>query len=275
MISSSNGMMMTREVTRTVAGPGAGSPPLPTEPTLWADVPLNVGGGDVADVAIPLRTGLRISGRVQFNGSAQPPTADQMGSIGIMLDPADGRTTALAGTVRGRVEPDGTFTTMGVPAGKYMIRVTAPGSWTLRSATANGQDIPDSPIELEQGDATGVVLSFTDRVASIAGTVTSAAGQGDGGASVMLFPVDRGAWVATGSSPRRLRNVRAGANGSFNISNVPPGEYFITAVNDAVAGDWPGPTFAALPEVRHPHQRLGRREEAADAHDGGGTMTPE
>jgi 5-hydroxyisourate hydrolase-like protein (transthyretin family) len=40
--------------------------PLPTTPTLWADLPVIVGSRDIAGLALTLKTGAQISGRVEF-----------------------------------------------------------------------------------------------------------------------------------------------------------------------------------------------------------------
>jgi hypothetical protein len=232
-----------RTMTRTVTGAGAPAPPLPTEPTLWAEMNVSVGVTDMAGLIVPLRSGLRVSGRVEFNGAADRPTADQLPAISVSLEPADGRTTGLAGTVRGRVESTGQFLTMGVPTGKYVLRVGAPRGWTLRSAMFNGQDMIDTPVELRDGDATGVVITFTDRPTDLSGSVTGAQGAPDAGAAVIVFPVDRAGWAESGSAPRRLKNVRTSANGSYSVGNLPAGDYFVAAVADAASGDWQGTDF--------------------------------
>jgi hypothetical protein len=218
-------------------------PPLPTAPTLWADMNVSIGANDLTDLVVPLRQGLRVAGRVEFIGSAIPPAGDQLSGIPISLEAADGRTSTLAGPARGRVDSNATFQTMGVPVGKYVLRVSAPRGWVVRSATFSGQDLIDSAVELREGDISGVVITFTDRPADLSGTVTGANGNPDGTASVIAFPADRALWTSGGSSPRRLKNVRTGKDGSYSLGALPPGEYFLTAVPDAAAADWQNPEF--------------------------------
>lgn len=243
VMQGGGGMTMTSVMTRVTDNANAPTPPLPTAPALWADLNVLVGANDVTDVVVPLRQGLRVAGRVEFNGSAAPPTGDQLSSIGISLEPADGRTAGMAGTVRGRVESSGSFQTMGVPVGKYVLRVTAPRGWTLRGASFNGQDIVDTAVELRDGDASGVVVTFIDRPGDLSGTVTAANGNPDATASAIAFPTDRAMWVGAGTSPRRLKNVRTGKNGSYSFGVLPMGDYFVVAVPDAAAGDWQNPDF--------------------------------
>jgi len=245
-VVQNNGGSVLRMVTlNRGGGPGTAAPPLPAEPTLWADVPVSVGPGDLEDVAVPMQNGLRVSGRVEFSGSVTPPPADQFPAIGLTLDPADGHTEGLGSAVRGRVESTGQFTTMGVPPGRYLLRVTAPSGWVLRSAMANGQDASDVPIELRDGDVSGVVITFIDRPSSLSGSVTSPSGQPDGGAAVIVFPVDREAWAGTGSTPRRLRNVRTAQDGSYSFANLPAGDYLVAGVSDALTADWQNVEFLA------------------------------
>ena len=91
---------------------------------------------------------------VQFNGTAERPASDRMPSIALNLEPAESRPGLSS--ARGRVDPSGTFTTMGVPPGKYFIRVVgAPQGWTFHSATVNGRDASVVPIDIESNDVGG------------------------------------------------------------------------------------------------------------------------
>jgi hypothetical protein len=231
--------------TRQVARSGGPPPPLPTDPTLWAEVPVSLGTRPLAALAIPLREGLKISGTVTFQGSATQPTPEARGSINISLEPADGRSADLiTSMIRGRVDPNGTFATMGVPAGKYILRVSgAPQGWTLRSATFGGRDITETALELKDESAAGVVLAFTDRPSEMKGTVRTASGNPDPTASVIVFPVDPAGWVDTGSQPRRIKTSRTGKDGSFTIGPLPPGDYNVVAIEDSAPRSWQDPAY--------------------------------
>jgi hypothetical protein len=231
----------TRTVGARVGGP---PPPLPTDPTLWAEVPISLGTRPLAALAIPLREGLKVSGTVTFQGSAAPPAPEARGSINISLEAADGRSADLMSIARGRVDPNGTFTTMGVPAGKYILRVSgAPQGWTLRSATFGGRDITETALELKDESAAGVLLAFTDRPSEMKGTVRAGSGNPDPTASVVVFPVEQATWLDTGSQPRRIKTSRTGKDGSFTIGPLPPGEYYVAAIEDSVPRNWQDPAY--------------------------------
>ncbi len=53
-----------------------------------------------------------------------------------------------------------------------------------------------------------VVLAFTDRPASLAGTVQLTERAARDGVAVIVFPADSKAWMDTGVNPRRMRKSR-------------------------------------------------------------------
>jgi hypothetical protein len=226
----------------TVTRAGGPPPPLPTEPTLWAETAVAVGTTDVDDIVVSLREGLKVSGSIQFDGGAARPPADQLSAISVWLEPANPRPGGST-SIRGRVDPSGQFETMGVPPGHYFVRVAgAPQNWYFRGAMLGGQDVSDAPLALESENATGVMLTFTDRPADLSGQVTDA-NAGDNAATVIIFPADSAAWSGYGSTTRRLRNVRADKDGRYSAQNLPPGDYLVAAVPDKQAGDWQNPKF--------------------------------
>ena len=243
-ISGGGGDNMQFVTTRQTVNARGGGPPLPAESTLWAEMPISLGTRGLAALTIPLREGLKVSGTVSFVGAAAQPTPEQRSSVNISLEPADGRAADLTQTVRGRVEANGTFATIGVPAGKYILRVSgAPQGWTLRSATFGGRDITETAVDLKDESAAGVVLAFTDRPSEMNGTVRNASGNPDATASVLVFPVDPAGWVDTGSQPRRIKTSRTGKDGSFKIGPLPPGEYYVVAIEDSAPRSWQDPAY--------------------------------
>lgn len=244
--SASGAQTMTRTVEVRQATERAAQPaPLPEQPTVWAETNVGVGSKDITDLTVNLRTGLTVSGTVVFNGTATQPTPEQRAGLFINLEPADGRTAGMAMMVRGRVDTNGTFTTMGVPAGKYILRVSgAPQGWSLRDASHGGRDITSVAVELDGENATGVVLAFTDKPTELNGTVRDSSGNPDTRASVIVFPADASAWIDTGSQPRRLRQVRANQDGTYKINGLPADDYYVIAVDDeSTTASWQDPAY--------------------------------
>ena len=226
-------------VFRTASATGAA--PLPTDPTLWAEMTVSVGARDVTELTIGLRPGAKVTGIVQFNGGAERPAADRLPSIALSLEPADVRPGQ--GNARGRVDQAGTFSTMGVPPGRYFIRVVgAPQNWTFHSAMVNGRDASVVPIEIEGSDVGGVTIAFTDRPSDLSGDVTVETGTPEA-ASVLVFPTDTSAWTGYGSTSRRFASTRVGKDGKFRLANLPAGEYYAIAIPDRLATDWQNPKF--------------------------------
>lgn len=245
MFSSSSGNAVQTVVVRQTTERAVMAVSLPDQPTLWADMPVGVGGKDIPDLSVNLRPGLTVSGTVTFSGSAAQPTPEQRAGLFISLEPADGRTAGITSMVRGRVETTGAFTTTGVPAGKYVLRVSgAPQGWSLRDATHGGKDITSVAVELDDESAMGVVLTFTDKPTELNGTVRDSSGNPDTRASVVVFPADASAWIDTGSQPRRLRQVRANQDGTYKINGLPAGDYYVIAVEDeSMTRSWQDPAY--------------------------------
>ena len=233
--SQGGGQVVLRMAT---AGPAA---PLPTEPTLWAEMSVSVGNKDLTDLTVGLRPGIKMAGLVRFDGSAERPTADQIGSsIQVTLEPADARPGVS--NARGRVDPNGSFATMGVPPGRYFVRVNGGlQNWSFQAALVGGRDASVVPVDFESADLNGVTIVFTDRATELSGQVT-----GDGALdsmSVLVFPAESSAWAGYGSSSRRFQTTRVDKQGNYKVSNLPAGQYLAVALPDKMINDWQNPKF--------------------------------
>jgi hypothetical protein len=226
---------------RVRAGPRPSWDARPTEATsmFWADMPLAVGGADIADVSVVLQPGFRISGRFEFEGTGERPSPQRMQQVPIAIEPA---TPGLRGPMSPPVRPDGEgrFTSAGLPPGRYFVRIGgSPTGWRFKSAAHEGRDVADSPIEL-RGDAQ-VVITFSDRWNNLKGTVTSARGAPDADALVLLFPTDAQMWTYAGINPRRIKSARTTRTGEYVFTSVPEGDYYVVAVPDQDARGWQDP----------------------------------
>ncbi|HEX5069560.1 MAG TPA: carboxypeptidase-like regulatory domain-containing protein [Vicinamibacterales bacterium] len=233
---SQNGQVMA---VRVISSSGTAAP-LPTDPTLWAEMSVNVGNKDVTDLAVGLRPGIKMAGMVRFDGGAEKPAPDQLGSIMVTLEPADSRPGVS--NARGRVDQNGSFATVGVPPGRYFLRVNgAFQNWSFQSAMVGGRDASVEPVEFTSADLNGVTIVFTDRATELSGQVT-----GDGALdslSVLVFPADSAAWTGYGNSSRRFATTRVDKQGNYKLSNLPAGQYLAVALPDKLINDWQNPKF--------------------------------
>jgi len=233
--------------------PGAGlmgrgatpPPPPPTDPSLWATMAVTVAETNVSNVAVTLRQGHAVSGRVEFVGSRAQPTADQVQRMAIRMQSAEGRTSSPI-AAEGRAAADMTFRTASYIGGRYVASVVAatiPPGWTLRSVTSGGKDISVDPVDLTDGDVTGVVVTFTDQSTELSGTVMNTRNAPEASADVVVFPADSEVWKTTGVVARRWRNDRVTRAGTFSIAGLPPGEYYVAAVSSDAPQDRRDPKF--------------------------------
>ncbi|HEX6464065.1 MAG TPA: carboxypeptidase-like regulatory domain-containing protein, partial [Vicinamibacterales bacterium] len=236
-------------VTISGAVPTSSEPPapsaIPADATLCAEVPLSVTDRPIDNLVVPLVPGPRITGRVEFEGTLDPPTGAALAGMRIFLDPADGsrlsdRTLAL---YTGHPNENGDFATFGVPPGRYVVGLGGPpAGWFLKSVIYQGRDISDAPIELGTKDATGVLITYTDRPSMITGNVTGPRGP-DADAVVLVYPIDQDAWAMSGSVPRRMRTARVRPSGDYAVPGLPPGEYYVVAVAEDTLSDWQDPAL--------------------------------
>ena len=142
----------------------------------------------------------------------------------------------------GTVDDGGRFSLSSAWPGRYVIRVDAPPQgWTVKTVIVNGRDAADAPLDLDR-DIDDAVVTFTDRVARLSGTVRTSTGQLDEAASVLLFPVEAARWVDYGRSTRRLRAIPT-SGGAFSTPAPPEGDYLLIALPESQLVDWQNPAF--------------------------------
>jgi carboxypeptidase family protein len=206
-----------------------------TETALWGQTAVSVGEADVVDVPLVLREGLRVSGRLHFVGSSQPPTADQLQQLSISLTSANGGSRAAEPP--GRIARDGQFTMRGYLPGQYAVNLPSPdGPWTLLSMTANGHDLLLAPLALDS-DVTGVVITFTDRPTQLAGAVQRSTTL-DERLMVVIFPAAYAAALDNGMFGRRSREMPLSAARQFAVDGLPAGDYLVAAIPSDLAASW-------------------------------------
>ncbi len=219
------------------------TPPLPALGgfTLWATQSIAVGATDIADLAVTMRSGFRISGRAEFSGSHAQPAPDVLRRMTATFDPADARPLVSTTIGRGQFDERGQLSSYQLPPGRYYVRINnLPAGWVLKSAMWNGRDVSNVPLPVD-ADVSGLVVTFTDRSSTFSGQVQTATGASDLSATVLVFPAEPAAWTDYGSLPRRLMAIRVDRNGHFQTPNLPAGNYQLIAIPDESSANWQDP----------------------------------
>ena len=232
-------------------------------PGAWAGSTIAVGDKPLEDLALSLRPGFKISGRAVFDGAAAPPTRDRLNQFAISAVPARALRRQALPTAISQIDTSNRVAIPGLSPGRYILKWPdlLPG-WTVESVTSGGRDVADAGFEITDTDIVDLVVTFTDRPASISGVVRTTASVTDPDASVFLFPADRTRWRDANASSRVVRTVRVSANGTFQFQAVFPGDYLVVAVSDRLAYDWPDQRLlaqlsqAAAPIRVVPHQPI-------------------
>lgn len=222
-------------------------------PSQWASTELAVHGDDIGGVALSLQPGLTISGRVTFEGTMPAPLTPAGTRVPIPAALTGAGVSLALPTIE--IEASGAFAIRNVVPGRYRIGSergtrTPLGPWWLKSIVVNGQDVLDRPLDLKQS-ASDAVVTFSDRASELSGTVLDAQEQRPlSNGHVVVFGSDPASWFF---NSRRVAAARPDERGRYIISNLPPGDYFITVSGDLEQWEW------FDPEVLQPLARFAQR----------------
>lgn len=229
--------------------------------TLWASEDLTIDGTDITGLEMRLQPGVTLTGTMVFEGE-DPQAPVDASRAGVTLNPvsreAGGPLAMLTGMLQGsfgRVTKERMFTVNGISPDTYRVSFQAPGAmpgmfaaaaapvaggWVVKSAMLNGKDLADVPLEIRDTDVSGVVVTFTRLQTEIAGRVQDAAGRGVGGFPIVVFSADRSAWH---SGSRRVLSAKPSNDGSYKVTGLPAGEYYVAALTELDPNDLADSSF--------------------------------
>jgi len=209
---------------------------------LYASQPLSVGSGDVGNVVVVLQKGGSLSGSLVFQpgSTAAPNDLTQVRVVAQSTDPFDN----IGPTPNSRVNKDGTFTLDGVSVGDHLIRAAGGGGmrgWNLKSVAVDGRDVTDTPISIRSNQRiNNVVVTFTDKVNEINGSVTDVQGNAVTEYTVLAFSTNASVWRP---NSRQIATARPDQTGMFKIRNLPAGDYYVVTVDPSEQGEWFEPAY--------------------------------
>jgi hypothetical protein len=193
-----------------VAGRG-GAPPL------WAIADVVAAGGETIDVSLMLQPASSVTGKLVFDGSSVEPPSD-LSRVIVWLRTAG----SMSPSTTTSIDPSGTFTIAGVIPGSYTAVGSVPASampgapagaaWSVRSVTLDGQDVTDRVFDIPSSGTSGLVMTFTDRLSELSGTVVGPSGEPATDYFVIVIPDDRDYWTP---QTRRIVSTRPDGSGRY------------------------------------------------------------
>jgi hypothetical protein len=190
---------------------------------------------DPPSVTIRTSPGATLEGRFVSEGGGLPPMrvlSIHAATIDIDRGPRAGRgPSGLA------VHEDGQFYLTGIHGEVRFTLPDPPSGWYVKSFTIGGIDVTDGTFDFGSSERTvadaEIVLSSSG--ATIAGVVNDGRSRACS-CVVVAFPADRRLWF---SGSRHVKQRRVEPKGTFEIDGLPPGDYWVAAVDRLdTAGDW-------------------------------------
>jgi hypothetical protein len=222
---------------------------------------VTVGESDLEPLTIRTSPGSTVSGRFVLEGASG---GEQLWGYSMRPVPVEPTSSAPSrSTVSSPVSSGGEFTMSGLAGPTRLLFSSPDENWFLKSILVNGFEAADAPFDFGfDGRAyTDVEVVFSRTAATITGRVADDRAAPVQAYAVIVFPTDRDKWFA---GSRGLKLAHSTASGEFRVAALPPGDYWIAAVDrvggNATAGEWQEPDLLEALSLRATRASLGPGE---------------
>jgi hypothetical protein len=100
----------------------------------------------------------------------------------------------------------------------------------------DGREVSDAAVAVVEGQrASGILITLTDHLGTVSGSLTDRNGQPATKYTVVAFPRNRDLWGVVG---RRILAARPANTGEFVLAGLPAGEYALPAVLNPQPNAW-------------------------------------
>ncbi len=219
-----------------------------TPTNAFGHLDVSVGETDVEDLVLPVRAAGTLSGRLVIEHTsvgALPSMASALSALTLESASANLRYGLVSQNRPNPADPPEAFTMSGLGPAPYVFRIQLSG-WVVKSVECDGKDCSATPLDAASTtDFSNVVVTITDAGAALSGNVSVLSSSGGEPSVVLVFPADRARWTNYGFNSPSFARVTASPSGSYLVTNLPPGNYVVVAVDHAPWGDWLDPEFLA------------------------------
>ncbi len=213
-----------------------------------ARLPVTAGGGDISGLVVRLRPSAVVKGQIVLERDPARPDVPLPTRVFLTLDPASGSPALSAQPSAANVALPA-FELPGILPGEYFVRLRSAfpspsgNVWLLKSATYRGRDVAVSPLPVSGDDVTDMVVTVTNAVASLAGSVRATSGAAPDSALVVIFPADPSRRANQGLFPAQMKTTTVTPAGTYSFPALPAGDYFVAAIDRSRASTWHDPDY--------------------------------
>jgi len=204
----------------------------PGRPAAFGVEQVSVTDRDPRPVTIRASAGAVLEGLIVVEGQPQSRAA----TVSLVAVPFDVDRAPEIGQSTLAVYRDGTFYLTGLYGRARLALSTTSEGWYLESVTIGGVDATHRGFDFGVAQETfrDALIQISHATGVISGRVVGEGGGSAGGCAVVVFSTDRERWFATSSY---LKRAQSSPDGSFRVGGLPPGDYYVAAVDPAGPGD--------------------------------------
>jgi hypothetical protein len=218
-------------------------------PKYSARAGVTVGDSDVTGVTIRLRPHTTLRGTLRAEPDTAKPPVQSPPRYFVFLDPASGQPGLGQPRASSSILENQEFEISGVQPAEYFLRVQGTAGWLVKSIQWQGRDYTTTPLDLGgTAEPSGVLVTVTNAVPTLFGTVHAQDGSVHESGLVIIFPVQLALRTNTGLWSPRMTSSPLGSNGTFRSTTLPAGEYFVAAIDRSRMATWRDPEFLTLIE---------------------------
>lgn len=188
--------------------------------------------GATPPAPVLVRTALpaTVSGRIIAELADEPEPSQALTLRVIPADP-DRSLVNQAGSASLVVQSDGTFYITRLAGRNRIVLQEAPDGWYMKQLVVGGTDVARDPFDFGEAGAAfdDAVLVMSSRGAVITGQAEQAGNAPPQPYRAVVFPTDSRNQI---SRSQFIKHVRASEDGTFRVTGLPPGSYFVAAVRD-------------------------------------------
>ena len=183
--------------------------------------------------------GATLTGRIRLEGRTDLSTSG-LTLVGVPTD-FDRAPMMGSGSLGFALEEDGRFRYAGLTGPRRLSLSSSPPGWYLKSAFIKGEDVSERPFDfgLENVTIDDVEVVVSPDGASLSGYVTGERGVPATDYAIIAFSTDAAKWF---QGSQWLKTVRPLQDGGFRVAGLPPGEYWLIAVDrlegSPGSGEW-------------------------------------